>query len=74
MSEIWNVIRWCISFILLTNSALFLWITGTCMRDMRKHPEEYESSYGRLSCQQILAAFAIAGVGCLVLMLIVIPL
>lgn len=74
MSEIWNVIRWCISFILLTNSAFFLWVTITCMRDMNVHPEEYQSNYGRLSCKQILTIFAVAGIACLILMFIAIPL
>lgn len=70
----WNIIRWCLSFIFLTNSVLFLWTTVTCIRDMKAHPEEYKIDYGRLSTKQMLAIFTIAGIVCFILMFIAIPL
>jgi cytochrome c oxidase subunit IV len=70
----WNIIRWCCSFVLLINSLLFILSAVTYIRDMKAHPEAYKNVYGHLNNKQIIAIFAIAGIACLVLMFVAIPL
>jgi hypothetical protein len=72
MNEMWNIMRWCLSFVLLINGLFFCWATIAGARDIKRRPEEYANACGRLSYRQILAAFALAGVTCFALMVLII--
>lgn len=72
--DIWNVIRWILSVVFLCDGALFLWASTLFAIDVKRRPDLYATPAGRLSNTGVFAVFAGAGVACLALLFITVPL
>ena len=72
---VWNIIRWIISVALLIDGALFIWCTTMCAIDMKRNPTYYmDTAPSRLSYRQVLMLFGTAGIACLLMLFITVPL
>ena len=70
-----NIARWALSVALLLDGILFIWMTALCCIDMKRNPAQYANSApSRLSYRQLLTLFGGAGVVCLLMLFVTVPL